>query len=84
MRKLTFVMFLSVLLMLTLIVSGCFNTQSMLTYEFYSQSTPASVVHVYVKVESIVAGKTVATYNVNKVVDLADNSPQTIVSNVAV
>ncbi len=84
MRKLTSVGLLFIVLVLAVVLSGCFNTPSMLSYEFYSQSTPASVTHVYVKVETIEAANIVTTYNVDKTVDLVRSAPEAIVSNVAV
>ncbi len=80
MRKITF---LIVSFALTaFVLSGCFNTQSVVSYEFYSQSTPASLLHVYVKVKTIRAGNLETEYN--KDVDLVSNLPTPVANNIGV
>jgi hypothetical protein len=69
---------------LAFILSGCFNTQSMVSYEFNSQSTPASVLHVYVSIKSITTGDMITTYPSHEKVDLVSNDAQTLISNIGV
>ncbi len=68
---------------MVLILSGCFNMQSTLSYEYYSESKPASVLHVYVTIKSITANNNVAFTKLNKPVDLVTESSQPLVNDIS-
>jgi len=76
--------FLGLTFILAFVLSGCFNTQSVISYEFYSQSAPASLVHLYVSIKSISADKVVTTYLDDKKMDLVSQKPQELISNIGI
>lgn len=66
-----------------LVLSGCFNMQSTLSYEYYSESTPASLVHIYVVVKSVTANNNVAIMtNLNIPIDLVTETPRSLANDI--
>ncbi len=87
MKKVTILGGVAILLLVMIIaLSGCFNTQSTLAYDFYSQSTPASVLHVYISIISIRADEinNTTTFPTPRKIDLVSNDVQKIVPNIGV
>ncbi len=78
-RKL-FLIFLPVIGGMVLILSGCFNMQSTLSYYFYNESAPASVSHIYVEVKKIIANDGVMSTTINSTEDLLQGSLKSISS----
>ena len=65
-----------------LVLSGCFNMQSTLSYEYYSEFTPASLSHVYVTIKSITANNNVAVTNLNIPIDLVTETPRSLANDI--
>ena len=78
-------LFLTVLLMavggMVLLLSGCFNMQSTLSYYFYNEAapaTPASIAQVYIRVKRITANVNVMSTSVNSTENILQYSPVAI------
>ncbi len=70
------------LFLTALVLSGCFNMQSTLSYEYYNEFTPASLVHVYVMVKSITANNNVMVTNLNSPIDLITEDPKSLANDI--
>ncbi len=70
------------LFLTALVLSGCFNMQSTLSYEYYNEFTPASLVHVYVMVKSITANNNVVVTNLNSPIDLVTETPRSLANDI--
>ncbi len=80
MERKAFLIFLLVIAGTALVLSGCFNMQSTLSYYFYNEAAPASVAHIYVRIKRIVANENVMSTTIGSTEDLLQYNPVSISS----